>query len=86
MGSQYPTPAALTLLLAISAAPIMAQSSGTGAPAGTLTDPSGAVVPKVTVTLTNNDTGQVRTVLTGADGTHRFSLIPPGTYKVRFTD
>jgi hypothetical protein len=71
--------------LTISGQPLLAQSSGTGALTGTLTDPSGAVVPNVTVTLTNNDTGQVRTLVTGADGTYRFSLIPPGMYKVRFT-
>src|SRR5215469_6553273 len=61
------------------------QSSGTGALTGAVTDPSGAVVPNVSVTLTNNDTGQVRTVITGTDGTYRFALIPPGAYKVRFT-
>src|SRR3974377_1630849 len=64
--------------------PLSAQSSGTGALTGTLTDPSGAVVPNVSVTLTNNDTGHVRTVMTGTDGTYRFALIPPGSYKVRF--
>ncbi|MBV8728933.1 MAG: carboxypeptidase regulatory-like domain-containing protein [Acidobacteriia bacterium] len=65
--------------------PLPAQSSGTGALTGTVTDPSSAVVPNVTVTLTNNDTGQVRTITTGADGAYRFALIPPGTYKVRFS-
>jgi hypothetical protein len=75
----------LSVLLTTSGPSLLAQSSGTGALTGTLTDPSAAVVPNVTVTLTNNDTGQVRTVVTGADGTYRFSLIAPGTYKVRFT-
>src|SRR6516162_7192077 len=65
--------------------PLSAQSSGTGALTGTVTDPSAAVVPNVSVNLTNNDTGQVRTVVTGTDGTYRFALIPPGAYKVRFT-
>jgi hypothetical protein len=71
--------------LAFVSLPLFAQSSGTGALTGTVTDPSGAIVPNVTVTLTNADTGQERTVVTGADGVYRFPLIPPGTYKVKFT-
>ena len=64
---------------------VSAQSAGTGALTGTLTDPSGAVVPGVTVTLTNTQTNQVRTATTGADGSYRFTFIPPGTYRVRFS-
>ncbi|HEY7387929.1 MAG TPA: carboxypeptidase regulatory-like domain-containing protein [Bryobacteraceae bacterium] len=73
--------AAFFLLLGQS---LFAQSAGTGALTGTVTDPSGAIVPNVTVTLTNTATGQVRTVNTGADGVYRFALIPPGTYGVKF--
>jgi hypothetical protein len=71
-------------LILTSAPPLSAQSAGTGALTGTVTDPSGAVVPNVTVTLTKIDTGQVRTVTTGADGTYHFALIQPGAYKVQF--
>jgi hypothetical protein len=60
------------------------QTAGTGALIGTVTDPTGAVVPNATVTLTSEDTGQVRTATTGADGVYRFTLLPPGSYKVRF--
>ncbi len=63
----------------------LAQSSGTGALVGTVTDPSGAVIPSLTVTLTSNDTQQVRTATTGADGTYHFGFLPPGTYKLRFS-
>ena len=35
---------------------------------GTVTDPSGAVVPNATLTLTAVDTGKVSTVKTGPDG------------------
>ena len=41
------------LLLAASAPSLIAQSAGTGALAGTVTDPTGAVVPNVTVTASN---------------------------------
>ena len=79
----------LLFLLALAAfafAPsLLAQSAGTGALTGTISDPSGAVVPNVAVTLTSSDTNQVRTVTTGADGGYKFGLLPPGTYRVRFS-
>jgi hypothetical protein len=63
---------------------LMAQSAGTGALTGTVKDPSGAVVPNVAVTLTNNATNQSRNAATGSDGVYKFALIPPGTYSVMF--
>jgi hypothetical protein len=63
---------------------LVAQSAGTGALTGTLTDPSGGTIPNAAVTLTNTQTNQVRTATTGSDGTYRFTLIPPGIYRVRF--
>lgn len=67
-----------------SAASLNAQTAGTGALAGTVTDSTGAVVPNATVTITSADTGQVRTSKTGADGTYKFSLLPPGNYRAKF--
>src|SRR5579864_2998307 len=64
---------------------LIGQSAGTGALTGTVTDPSAAVISNVTVTLTSTETGQVRTANTGTDGTYRFGLLPPGSYRVRFT-
>jgi hypothetical protein len=64
---------------------LLAQSAGTGALTGTVTDPTGSVIPNSTVTLTSNDTAQVRTTSTAADGVYKFVLLPPGAYKVRFT-
>ena len=76
--------ALLTLLLTVCLPPLMAQSAGTSGLSGTVTDPSGAAVPNVTVTLTSNDTNQVRTATTGSDGQYKFTLLPPGSYKVHF--
>ena len=76
--------ALLCLLLTAAAPYLMAQSAGTSALAGTITDPSGAAVPNVTVTITNNDTGQSRTTTTGSDGTYKFTLLPPGSYRASF--
>ena len=77
---------AVFLSLLIAAFSILsAQTAGTGALAGTVTDASGAVIPNVTVTATSIDTGQVRTGMTEANGSYRFSLLPPGNYKVSFS-
>jgi hypothetical protein len=63
---------------------LFSQSASTGALLGTLKDPSGAVVPNATVTLTSLDTAQVRTATTSADGTYKFGLLPPGNYSLKF--
>jgi hypothetical protein len=63
---------------------LLAQTSGTSGLTGTVTDQTGAVVPNVTVTATNIANNSVRTAVTGADGTYRFTLLPPGTYRVSF--
>ena len=49
---------------------------------GTVTDPSGAVVPGATVTLQNTGTGASQTQMTGSAGEYRFALVPPGTYTI----
>ena len=71
-------------LLLIASPSLLAQTAGTGALSGTVTDPSGAVVPNVTVTATSVDTGAVRTATTGGDGSYIISLLQPGNYRVRF--
>src|SRR3984893_12991625 len=63
---------------------LMAQTAGTGALTGTVTDSSGAVVPGATVTATSADTGQARTATTGADGAYTIGILPPGNYRVKF--
>src|ERR1700692_1532247 len=63
---------------------LRAQTAGTGALTGTVTDSSGAVVPNATVTISSRDTGQVRTATTGPDGVYKVSLLPPGDYQVKF--
>jgi hypothetical protein len=49
---------------------------------GTITDSSGAVVPGVTVALTNEATGVSRSATTGAGGTYIFTSLQPGRYKL----
>ncbi|HYW47230.1 MAG TPA: carboxypeptidase-like regulatory domain-containing protein [Bryobacteraceae bacterium] len=47
---------------------------------GTVLDPASAVVPNAKVTLTDPDTGSVRTVTTDVGGNFRFLDLSPGTY------
>jgi hypothetical protein len=52
---------------------------------GTVTDPSGAVVPNALITLKNNGTGQTRNTTTNNNGSFRFSLLQPGSYTLSAT-
>ncbi len=56
----------------------------TGEMYGKVTDPSGAVLPGVTVTLHSTVLLQPLTALTTATGTYRFPQLPIGLYSVRF--
>lgn len=70
--------AAALLLVATS---MFAQGTG-GALVGRVTDETGAAIPGVTVTATNDATGISRTVVTSSDGSYRFTSLPVGTYTV----
>jgi carboxypeptidase family protein len=74
---------ALVCLSVIFMPAAFAQTSGTGALAGTVRDSSGGVVPNATVTATDLDTNQSRTSTTGADGTYRFGFLIPGHYSLQ---
>src|SRR5580658_3568766 len=50
---------------------------------GTVTDPSGAVVPGVSVTIVSQGTGLERSALTDTAGAYRFAGLPTGIYDVR---
>lgn len=70
--------------LLAAAAVVYAQTATTGQVAGVVTDPSGSVVPGANVTL-EGATGEKREQATGPDGQYRFTLIPPGVYKLSVT-
>ncbi|MGH9325491.1 MAG: carboxypeptidase regulatory-like domain-containing protein [Terriglobia bacterium] len=56
-----------------------------GSITGTVTDPSGAVVPNAKVTVTNQGTGVARHVTTGATGAFNVANLDVGTYQVAVT-
>src|ERR1044072_6177436 len=58
--------------------------SGSGAIAGVVTDPSGAVVPNVTVTVTSQN-GRGETTQTDDNGHYLISSLSAGTYQITFS-
>src|SRR3954463_3542270 len=49
---------------------------------GTVTDPSGAVVPNVNIVVTNVDTGIRSSAATDSVGNYTVTQLPPGRYQV----
>ncbi|HEY3836211.1 MAG TPA: carboxypeptidase-like regulatory domain-containing protein, partial [Bryobacteraceae bacterium] len=52
---------------------------------GTVSDPSGAVVPGATVTLTNKDTNQKQTATSDGSGIYTFNSLGPANYSLVVT-
>jgi hypothetical protein len=59
-----------------------AQSATTGAVSGTVTDPSGAIVPLASVELVSIDTNAAQAQTANASGQYLFSGVRPGQYKI----
>ncbi|HEY6360308.1 MAG TPA: carboxypeptidase-like regulatory domain-containing protein, partial [Vicinamibacterales bacterium] len=77
-------PVAFAFLLSLSfAAAAAAQGQAiNGTIEGSVVDDSGAVLPGVTVTVSNTDTGDTRVVITNESGVFRAPLLPLGSYRV----
>src|SRR5258706_12874532 len=71
----------IAVALLFACAPGYAQSF-TGSIAGTVTDPSGAVVPGAQVTITQTETNRRVTTLTRADGVYLATALAVGDYRV----
>jgi hypothetical protein len=71
----------LTAVLALQA---IAQT-GTSSLTGTVFDPTGAAIPKVHVSLLNEETGARIETRTNAAGAYTFGSLPPGTYTIEAT-
>jgi len=63
-------------------APRTARAQASAGIAGTVTDPSGAVVPNANVTVTNEATSVSVNTTTSSAGTYAFRGLNPGKYKV----
>jgi hypothetical protein len=77
------TCACLVSFLVLSGSTLLAQSTG-GRFTGKVSDASGAVLPGVAVTLTNDSSGVTRATTTNSDGDYSFPETPVGTYHLEF--
>ena len=73
----------IALLLVLSSTLAFGQAAGSGTITGTITDPSGATVPKATIILHNADTGAERRTETSDSGVYVANFLQPGHYEVR---
>src|SRR5436190_3218328 len=73
--------AAAALLSLLISTPAFSQST-VATVSGTIDDGTGALIPGVTVTVTNKATGIVTTALSNEAGTYNFPSLQPGAYTV----
>lgn len=71
------------VMVAALACQVVAQSTS-GRIVGRVSDPTGALVAGVTITLTDQSTGVVRTTKTSESGDYTFVEVKPSTYTVTF--
>src|ERR1035437_9694741 len=72
----------LALILSFTQPVVFGEILTTGVVVGTLYDPTRAVIPNVTVTLKNLDTGAAQTTTPNAVGFYTFKLLKPGRYEI----
>jgi hypothetical protein len=72
----------ILLVVQLLSLPVMAQSV-TGSISGTVTDPSGNVIPGATVTLINEQTNSTRNLATNDEGRFNFAALQPGIYTLK---
>src|ERR1700730_338687 len=67
-------------VLALCALPMHGQTANTGAIAGAVSDPSGALVPRAAVVINSQGTGEKRDLATDAEGNFSAQFLTPGNY------
>lgn len=75
----------VTFLCVLAGARLQGQIAGNGEIEGTITDPSGAVVPGASVVATNMATGIRTSTLTTGAGLYVLSPLAPGAYSISVT-
>src|SRR5262245_53265318 len=73
--------ASMLLLLLLASVPVFSQSSNASL-SGTVSDAARALIPGVTVTATNTETGVVSSSVTNEAGSYNVPSLLPGVYKV----
>lgn len=74
----------LPLSLILASLPCLGQSTNAGDIRGSVTDSSGALIPGVTVTVTNVNTGVAKTFVTNESGLYDTDSIVTGSYTIAF--
>ena len=62
---------------------VMGQAARTATLVGTVTDPTGAIIPAAKVTLTNTETNVVSNAVTNVDGAYYIPFVAVGSYELR---
>lgn len=73
---------ALVFLLAISFLVPAARAQFRGSISGVVTDPSGAIIPGATLTLTDKGTNKTLTAVSNGSGTFVFNALPPDQFRL----
>src|SRR5882724_7430917 len=71
-----------TSVLALCALPMHGQTANTGAIAGAVSDPSGALVPRAAVVINSQGTGEKRDLATDAEGNFSAQFLTSGSYDI----
>ena len=75
---------ALLLVVCLATAAVAYGQISTGTITGTVTDPTGAAVPNVQVTVVQTETNFETKASTNPDGVYRVPALLPGTYRLAF--
>jgi Carboxypeptidase regulatory-like domain/TonB-dependent Receptor Plug Domain len=81
----FPRLLELSVFLATVSASILTAQTFRGTLLGTITDPTGAVIPGVSISVKNMDTGIERMTQSNSDGAFRVPELPVGRYSVTVT-
>ena len=73
---------AVTLIALLCGAVNLVAQVDAGAVLGTVKDASGAIIPGVKITLTNDDTGAAQVATSGSNGEYIFAPVKIGTYSL----
>ena len=76
-------PIIFSIVLALITAPALLAQGTTGSISGTVMDETGGVIPGVTVTVTNLDTGISRVLVSGDEGLYLAPQLDVGNYEVK---
>jgi hypothetical protein len=74
--------ATISLLTAVFFSIPLAASGPTGTITGTVTDPTGAVIPSAHIEILNESTNATRGATCNSEGDYTVALLPPGHYRV----